>query len=103
MEGFADYLRQLGCTFGTTSHAHGASRHGGYGWHWWTDALSCSSATGESSLVDYYYARGYAGQFIYVVPELQLVTVLTQDNKRGKNNPPPDVFRDYIVPLLGSI
>ncbi|MEK3836681.1 MULTISPECIES: serine hydrolase domain-containing protein [unclassified Paenibacillus] len=78
-------------------------RHGGYGWHWWTDALSCSSATGESSLVDYYYARGYAGQFIYVVPELQLVTVLTQDNKRGKNNPPPDVFRDYIVPLLGSI
>lgn len=74
-----------------------------YGWHWWTDALTCSSAAGESSLVDYYYARGYAGQFIYVVPELQLVTVLTQDNKRGKNNPPVDVFRDYIVPVLGSI
>ncbi|MEK3878430.1 serine hydrolase domain-containing protein [Paenibacillus sp. FSL M7-0420] len=78
-------------------------RHGGYGWHWWTDALTCSSAAGESSLVDYYYARGYAGQFIYVVPELQLVIVLTQDNKRGKNNPPVDVFRDYIVPVLGSI
>ncbi|WP_405114449.1 serine hydrolase [Paenibacillus sp. FSL K6-1217] len=78
-------------------------RHGGYAWHWWTDSLSRSSTTGEHDLVEYYYARGYAGQFVYVVPELQLVTVLTQDNKRGKNNPPADVFRDYIVPLLGTI
>lgn len=75
-------------------------RQGGYGWHWWTDSLPHASETGGSAAVDYYYARGYAGQFVYVVPELQAVVVLTRDNIRGKNNPPPDVFREYIAPLL---
>jgi CubicO group peptidase (beta-lactamase class C family) len=78
-------------------------RHGGYGWHWWTDSLPRSSRTGESAATDFYYARGYAGQFVYILPELQAVAVLTQDNRRGKNNPPLDVFREYIAPLLGSI
>lgn len=77
-------------------------RHGGYAWHWWTESVVSRSAHGaESATVDYYYARGYAGQFVYVLPPLQLVVVLTQDNKRGRNNPPPDVFREYLLPLLG--
>ncbi|KAI7253996.1 hypothetical protein KC345_g11300, partial [Hortaea werneckii] len=77
-----------------------APRRGGYGWHWWTDAYPPASANKEPAAVEYYYARGYAGQFVYVLPELQTVVVLTQDNKRGTNNPPADVFRDYIAPLL---
>jgi CubicO group peptidase (beta-lactamase class C family) len=75
-------------------------RRGGYGWHWWTDSLSTGSRAGEAAAVDYYYARGYAGQFVYVLPELQTVVVLTQDNKRGRNNHLPDVFREHIAPLL---
>ncbi|WP_340024323.1 serine hydrolase [Paenibacillus sp. FSL K6-1096] len=75
-------------------------RHGGYAWHWWTESMIRRSGSDESVIADYYYARGYAGQFVYVLPALQLVVVLTQDNKRGRNNPPPDVFRDYLSPLL---
>lgn len=77
-------------------------RHGGYAWHWWTESLERRTDTGKSEILDYYYARGYAGQFVYVLPPLQLVVVLTQDNKRGRNNPPPDVFRKYLIPLLGA-
>lgn len=75
-------------------------RHGGYGWHWWTDSIAGDTRTGESAAVDYYYARGYAGQFVYVLPELETVVVLTRDNMRGRNNPPPDVFGEYIAPQL---
>lgn len=78
------------------------SRHGGYAWHWWTESMIRRSGNGESERADYYYARGYAGQFVYVLPTLQLVVVLTQDNKRGRNNPPPDVFHEYLLPLLGA-
>ncbi|MBW4083035.1 serine hydrolase [Paenibacillus sp. S150] len=77
-------------------------RHGGYGWHWWTDSIPLRSTNGEPAAMDYYYARGYAGQFVYVLPEAQSVVVLTRDSKRGKNNPPPDVFREHIAPLLVS-
>lgn len=77
-----------------------APRRGGYGWHWWTDSYSFPLADKEPAPVEYYYARGYAGQFVYVLPILQTVVVLTQDNKRGKNTPPVDVFRDNIAPLL---
>lgn len=75
-------------------------RHGGYGWHWWTGSITGDTRTGESAAVDYYYARGYAGQYVYVLPELETVVVLTRDNMRGRNNPPPDVFGEYIAPLL---
>jgi CubicO group peptidase (beta-lactamase class C family) len=75
-------------------------RRGGYGWHWWTDSYPPASTYGEQGAMNYYYARGYAGQLVYVLPELQTVVVLTRDNKRGRNNPPVDVFGDYIAPLL---
>ncbi|WP_379150852.1 serine hydrolase domain-containing protein [Paenibacillus sp. sgz5001063] len=76
-------------------------RHGGYGWHWWTDSYPLAAKSGgPPSAMDYFYARGYAGQFVYVLPEIKAVVVLTQDNKRGKNNPPPDVFRECVAPLL---
>lgn len=77
-------------------------RHGGYAWHWWTESMIRRAGNHEPEIVDYYYARGYAGQFVYVLPRLQLVVVLTRDNKRGRNNPPPDVFREYLSPLLGA-
>ncbi|MNC25828.1 hypothetical protein D3C76_832340 [compost metagenome] len=80
-----------------------APRRGGYGWHWWTGSYPYASNDGEPpSALQYYYARGYAGQFVYVLPEPQTVVVLTQDNKRGKNNPPADVFGEHIAPLLLS-
>lgn len=73
---------------------------GGYGWHWWVDAFPATDdgqASGAS--MDYFYARGFGGQFIYVVPQLKTVVVLTED-KRKKDRHKVDIFREWIVPLL---
>ena len=99
---------------------------GSYGWHWWVDTCKTDEAseysgerkqssgygsgsesesgsinTAEQSkpVLHYYYARGFGGQFVYVVPELELVTVLTND-KRKKEKPPLDVFPRLIAPQL---
>ncbi|MEC0127578.1 serine hydrolase domain-containing protein [Paenibacillus pabuli] len=82
--------------------------HGSYAWHWWVDvyseettALSDASISSEQNQpsLGYYYARGFGGQFVYIVPALELVTVLTND-KRKKEKPPLDVFPKRIAPQL---
>ncbi|WP_336782047.1 serine hydrolase [Paenibacillus illinoisensis] len=93
---------------------------GSYGWHWWVDtckrdkpsefseertpptsseSTSINSADRNKAVLDYYYARGFGGQFVYIVPRLELVTVLTND-KRKKEKPPLDVFPRLIAPQL---
>ncbi|WP_019910170.1 serine hydrolase domain-containing protein [Paenibacillus sp. HW567] len=76
-----------------------APHQGGYGWHWWTDAYPLASSDGAA--MQYYYARGYGGQFVYVLPELAAVVVLTQD-KQGKSSAPAEVFRELIAPALAA-
>lgn len=66
-----------------------APHRGFYGWHWWVDSLSP---------VDYYYARGFGGQFIHIIPSLETVVVQTHDNRKKKEQ--PDIFREYILPAL---
>ncbi|WP_337031021.1 serine hydrolase [Paenibacillus illinoisensis] len=96
---------------------------GSYGWHWWVDtcksdkptefseksepsplseSTSINSADQNKTVLDYYYARGFGGQFVYIVPELEIVTVLTND-KRKKEKPPLDVFPKLIAPRLLSL
>ncbi|SEU27799.1 serine hydrolase [Paenibacillus sp. NFR01] len=70
-------------------------RRGRYGWHWWVDEYS--EGTGEP--LEYFYARGYGGQFVYVLPALEAVVVLTQDQNRHKKQP-MDVFRERIAPYI---
>lgn len=46
-------------------------------------------------------ARGAGGQFIFVVPELKVVAVITAGNYRnGKTGQSLEIFRDYILPAL---
>lgn len=46
-------------------------------------------------------ARGAGGQFIFVVPELEIVAVITAGNYRnGKTGQSLTMFRDYILPEL---
>lgn len=76
-------------------------RSGMYGWHWWTGTFpppSGGQAPGGPS-IDYYYARGFGGQFVYVIPGLDTVIVLTED-KRKKDRHNVEVFREWIAPLL---
>ncbi|MGO4547890.1 serine hydrolase domain-containing protein [Paenibacillus sp. 2TAB23] len=75
-----------------------------YGWHWWTETISAGmdeaiASSSPSNSFDCYYARGYAGQFIYNIPSLDIVVVLT-DDKRKKDRHPSNVFRELIAPLL---
>ncbi|WP_042200523.1 serine hydrolase domain-containing protein [Paenibacillus camerounensis] len=78
-----------------------APRQGGYAWHWWTDSYTPPDKESPETAFRYYNARGYGGQFVYVVPELETVVVLTQDH-RGKQKPPADVFRESVAPLLAE-
>ena len=56
-----------------TGTRRGADRAYGYGW-WVRDLYG----------YDAFYAWGYGGQFIYVVPGLRLVTVMTSSPNPGQ-------------------
>src|SRR3954452_23822554 len=82
----ADYIRA------STTGAEGTpNAEAGYGWQWWLD-----DADGHPA----YFARGYGGQTIHVVPDLDLVTVATSD----PDTPGPDgrSFADTAVVLAAE-
>ncbi|MEO0571907.1 MAG: serine hydrolase [Bacteroidota bacterium] len=67
-----------------------------YGYFWWHDTYTFKGKTIASI-----EARGAGGQFIFVVPELESVVVVTAGNFRnGKGNQSRELFRDYILPAL---
>jgi len=74
---------------------------GCYGWHWWVDSVPVPSKGNDAALAElhYYYARGYGGQFIIIVPALETVVVLTRD-QRKKGPSPMELFRQHIAPML---
>lgn len=73
---------------------------GRYGYQWWIQ----THTTGEngthvtpypSQTYDVYFAFGHAGQFIYVVPKLNLVTVFTSSCQ--SSYAPRPYFTDYVL------
>jgi CubicO group peptidase (beta-lactamase class C family) len=62
----------------------------GYGYQWWVDAAG------------FYMALGYAGQFIYVVPEKDLVVVFTSDLAESDFFVPETLLKQYIIPAAES-
>lgn len=71
-------------------------RHGyGFGYYWWTRELAGHPV---------HYAWGYGGQFIFVVPDLEMVVVATSTNRpenRGGGSHLRDVYdllRSGILP-----
>lgn len=66
----------------------------GYGYLWWTRKVEGYRA---------FYASGYGGQFIYVIPELDLVAVIVSEApEEGEIAPAsPDGLLDYdVVPAV---
>lgn len=63
-----------------------ATLEDGYGYQWWV------------SDAGYYLALGYAGQFIYVVPEKDLVAVFTSDLEERDFYTPQNLLDEYIIP-----
>jgi len=47
----------------------------GYGYFWWTKQFKVNE-----KVIDTFYAWGYGGQYIFVVPSLQLVVTMTASN-----------------------
>lgn len=68
----------------------------GYGYLWWHNTYNVNGQSIKS-----YEARGAGGQYIFVIPELTAVVVLTSGNYRnGKTQQPELILEKYIMPYL---
>ncbi|MFC2024084.1 serine hydrolase domain-containing protein [Chloroflexota bacterium] len=79
----------------------------GYSYSWWTkqypesgSQLSCrsSNSVGKTNL---YYAGGWGGQHIMVIPELNAVVVFTGGNYLTFR-PPFKILENYVIPAINS-
>ena len=67
-----------------------------YGYFWWHDTYEVN---GQS--IACIEARGAGGQFIFIIPELASVVVITSGNFRNrKGNQPRNILKEYILPAL---
>lgn len=67
-----------------------------YGYFWYHDTYIINGKAIESI-----EARGAGGQFIFVVPALESVVVITAGNYRNrKGNQSREIFEEYILPAL---
>jgi len=68
----------------------------GYGYLWWHHTYEF-----DGNQINTIEARGAGGQYIFVVPSLKVVTVITSGNYRnGKTQQPELIFEKYILPFL---
>jgi CubicO group peptidase (beta-lactamase class C family) len=70
--------------------------YAGYGYQWWLDAA-------ESGLPAYYSARGHDGQYIYVVPTLDLVVVRNGHYDKYPGEPMANPSLWPLIPSDGLI
>ncbi|UCC84183.1 MAG: serine hydrolase [Gemmatimonadota bacterium] len=67
----------------------------GYGYQWW---LGYYGVGGQ--VIDAYSARGRGGQFIFVLPEADLVVVFTGWNDNELANQAFEMLREYVLAAL---
>ncbi|MGH7949764.1 MAG: serine hydrolase domain-containing protein [Candidatus Binataceae bacterium] len=68
-----------------------------YGYQWWLGSFRLGDR-----VVKCFSARGRAGQFIFVFPELNLVAVFTGWNEFSLMNQPFDMLERYILPAASA-
>lgn len=73
----------------TQAHSQGGYFGSKYGYHWWVED------TGE---VNYYYAMGYGGQYIFIAPERNLVAVFSSNLSLQQM----DLPKTYFELLIGN-
>lgn len=67
-----------------------------YGYQWWHDSYEVNGKA-----INAIEARGAGGQFIFILPQLKSVVVITSGNFRNrKGNQPRDILQDHILPAL---
>ena len=67
-----------------------ATLQDGYGYQWWV---------ADNSV---YMALGYAGQFIFVIPEQALVVAFTSDLEERDFYVPQTLLNDFVIPAAES-
>ncbi|WP_077407171.1 serine hydrolase domain-containing protein [Cellulophaga omnivescoria] len=68
----------------------------GYGYLWWHNTYLVNGKSIKSI-----EARGAGGQYIFVVPGLKVVVVITSGNYRnGKTQQPEEIFEKHILPHI---
>lgn len=72
----------------STRHQIDATLQDGYGYQWWV--------AGD----DLFMALGYAGQFIFVMPDMDLVAVFTSHLEDRDFYTPQTLLEDYIIPAV---
>jgi len=70
----------------STSQFISATLEDGYGYQWWVDDS------------DMYLALGYRGQFIYVIPEKEMVVVFTSSLEDNDFYIPQTLLNEFIIP-----
>jgi CubicO group peptidase (beta-lactamase class C family) len=73
----------------TQKHTKGDILNDDYGYFWWVTKVEGHDA---------YYAAGFGGQFIYVVPDLDLVVVMTGNADLPEFSKHLDIVRLFLVP-----
>jgi CubicO group peptidase (beta-lactamase class C family) len=68
----------------------------GYGYQWWLIGGPSERAS------QVYAALGYGGQYLFIVPELDLIAVFNGWNIYGTHPPIIDLFLEQILPAAGS-
>ncbi len=67
-----------------------------YGYLWWHDTYEINGKHIESI-----EARGAGGQFIFIIPALESVVVITSGNFRNrKGNQPRDILKEFLLPAM---
>src|SRR5690606_14290192 len=68
----------------------------GYGYLWWHNNYELNGDSIESI-----EARGAGGQYIFVLPKLEMVVVITSGNyKNSKTQQPEKILEKYILPYI---
>lgn len=69
--------------------------YGGYGYHWWHSPVS------QNGIVDSYFAFGHGGQYLMVVPDLNLVIVIRKRiTKRNDAILSRQLIFEHIIPAF---
>ena len=86
-------------SFGRYGRLEPLDRNGNeYGYLWWHEQYLVNGKNLESV-----EARGNGGQYIFVVPEMELVAVITSGNYRGgltMTRQPQRIFEHYVLPAV---
>ena len=70
----------------------GGQDNEGYGYFWWTRSFKR-----EGKAIDYYYAWGYGGQYIFVVPEMNMVVVFTGSSWKMNDPTYFEIMDNYLI------